>query len=350
MLFLGFSSQDDVLPDINDVVYDPNGGQDQILTEEDFGKENLPDPADADSDDLDSALEFIIKQSDKLLKGNDIIIFNQKQQTEILADLIDGLRDQVELLGQELFDALGAEDTEVIEAPEVEELPFIGSPKTLPDFAPVPIESPEPLLLPDGGEALKMPGLDEYIDYLPEDPRENRWNPPLVAIPLEAIGEALAEIKKCVCIDLVETDCCDELLAKLAEIKEKVEDIDDTTEATHDIVNPPVPGTAGVTEFFRPEASSHRVTGLSNIVWVKVNIIQDPSGRKILWGGGAGDDIKYSGLFSFETAAGLTERIPISYDTTMLQAPARCTGFTLTGTTSTTYSVQYYTYVKPEEE
>ena len=342
--FLGYSGTNGVLPDTNDPVYYQGTEQDPITTAHDAGKDVLPAPVDLgdDAELTDDLLKFLIEQSDKIIQQNEIVIFNQKQQTEILGDLLGDLADRLEVFGSDLLDSLGAQDTEVLPSPDIEELPVIGNPIELPALDPVPITPSEPLALPDAGEALKMPGLDEYIDFVPPDPRDGEWTPKVLPVPLGDIGKVLADIQQCVCVEA--EDCCAEILQKLQEIDGDIEELREVADDIQWEVDPPLPGSGDLNQGSISATTGGTFTGLGRLVWVKMTMAVAPVGRvKITFANNSGPNVHYVGWMSWNIDGAWTEKQIMTWESAMYPAPKGSSGFAFTSTHGAQYSAEYWT-------
>ena len=341
--FLGFFAVNNQLPDQNDTVYIPGTEQDAITTAHDAGKAVMSAPTDLDLalEENKDLLKFLIAQNDKLLKGQDVVIFNQRQQVEIFARLLDDLANDIENAFDFIVERLGAEDTEVLESPEIEELPQTAEPPSLPDLEPVAPLKVEPLLLPDGGQGFLMPPPELDIEFTPQDQREGRWNPGITAIPSGRMLYALGLILQCVCTDLV--DCCLEILKELQDVDDQLDDIEEVGLDTQWQINPPLPGSSDLGTGSISSTTGGEWTGLRSLVWVKLTQTVAPFGSvRIQFANNSGPQVQYVGWMSWQIDGHWTPKEVMTWAQATFSAPKGATGFSFTATHGAQFSVDYW--------
>lgn len=317
---------------------------DPIVTAKDAGKAVMSAPIDLSvlATRNNQLLQFLLSQNDKLLQGQDVIIFNQRQQLEIFSQLLDNALLDLENGVAYIIERLGAQETEIVVPAEVPQLPQTPEAPALPDLEPAAPSKEEPLLLPDGGEGFLLPPPELLIDYTPQDQREGRWSPPIVAVPDGRIPLAIAQIQDCVCIDL--TDCCNLLLQRLAEVKEIAEDVQEDTEDIQWELQPPLPGSPDLLQGTIAGTSGGSFSGLGKLVWVHMSRTVEPTGSvKITFGNNSGQSVSYVGWFSWEIDGKWTEKQIITWSEMAFVPPRGARGFQFTATHKAEYSVEYWT-------
>ena len=341
--FLGYSPNNFTVPDTQDTVYYEGTASGPITTAKVAGRgaQGAPSTVEQLLQENNDLLKFLLPQFDKIIKNTDLIIINQRLQTEIFAQIVDNLANQIQNGFDYILDSLGAQDTEVIPSADVEEIPQIAPPVELPDLVP-PLPTPsEPLTLPDGGEALKMPAPELLIDYLPPDDREGFWTPRVLPIPVGDFGKVLADIQDCVCVSL--PDCCDEILSELQDIDDTLEVIDENVDDIQWEVDPPLPGHEDLGTASISSTTGGVWTNLGTLVWVKLTQTVAPSGAvKITFANNSGPSVQYVGWFSWNIDGHWTEKQIMTWESGIFPAPKSATGFQFTATHGASYSAQYW--------
>ena len=342
--FLGYSGTNGVLPDTNDPVYYEGTATDPVTTAADAGKAVMPAPTEIEQllEENQALYEFLVRQNDQILDLSTIAVLNQRLQVEIFAEIADNLANQIQNGFDFILEQLGALETLIIEPVTVSELPNAPTPPTLPDFAPPAVPASEPLLLPDGGEALLLPPTETNIAFVPSDQRENRWNPPLLAIPEQRIPLAIANIQDCVCFGL--SSCCELIFSRIIEVKDVADDIVEDTENIEWEINPPLPGSSDLAATAFVSTSGGTWQNVGKLIWVFLTQTVAPSGRvKVTFANNSGPSVQYVGWFSWNVDGKWTPKNGMTWEQGAFIAPKGAIGFQFTATHGARYSGVYYT-------
>ena len=260
-------------------------------------------------------------------------------------------------LGKDIAEAPGfdpdrvAEDsTDILGSPGLSGGGQKAPPVPTPDLPPIVTPDEVPEIIPEidptsGGEKLVEELTELVPPLLPLPPAVEDFIPTPGIKPLPGgsfLEIILKQIELC-CAEQQEADCCDEILAKLNELQETIDNIEEIAEEIDWQVNPPLPGSGDLGSGTIGATSGGSWTSLGNLVWVQLIMVVEPPTKYLLqFGNGNSPNIYITGWFIWILAGGNIHRIPIDYSNAMYPAPKGATGFAFTGTYGSQFSANYW--------